>query len=60
MTHLSLLETSTAFGGRWAIATGGFVPDEGDGCHLRNLLLQRVYIEHTEEDTQTCSVCKMR
>ncbi len=46
MAHQSLLETSSAFDGRRAITSGGFVLGKGDGCHVRNLPVQRVYIGH--------------
>lgn len=47
MARYSLPTTSTTFDGRWATASGGFVPDEGDRCHVRNLPRERVYIGHT-------------
>ena len=60
MAQLSLPLSSTAFVGRWATSAGGFVLAGGDGCRFRNLLEKSVYIDHTEEATRTCTVCKKR
>ena len=44
MAQHSLPVSSTAFGGRWATATGGFVLIKGDRCRTRNLTEKSVYI----------------